>query len=115
MEPLSAQIADLEEAIEYLVRRNDVVDEQIQGIKADLVSLTDKILAIKVSFIYKEKILYTKFKVYYRISMTTVINFFISGGYRQHTIPSQNYCLPASKYKNQRNKKWESKYRQWEW
>ena len=52
MEPLSAQIADLEEAIEYLVRRNDVVDEQIQGMKADLVSLNDKILAIKVSFIY---------------------------------------------------------------
>ena len=52
LEPLSAQIGDLEEAIENLVRRNDVVDEEIQGMKADLVSLAGKILAIKVSSIY---------------------------------------------------------------
>ena len=52
MEPLSAQIGDLEEAIENLVRRNDVVDEEIQGMKADLVSLAGKMLAIKVSSIY---------------------------------------------------------------
>ena len=52
LEPLSAQIADLEEAIEYLVRKNDAVNEEIQGMKTDLVSLGDKILAIKVSSMY---------------------------------------------------------------
>ena len=49
MEPLSAHIADLEELIEYLVRRNDVLDEEVQGIKTDVVSLTDKISTLKVS------------------------------------------------------------------
>lgn len=49
MEPLSAQMADLEEDIESLVRRNEVVDEEFQGMKTDIASLSDKILAIKVS------------------------------------------------------------------
>ena len=43
------QISDLEENIESIVRRNDIVDDQIQGIKSDMISLVDKILAIKVS------------------------------------------------------------------
>ena len=43
------QISDLEENIESIVRRNDIVDDQIQGIKSDMISLADKILAIKVS------------------------------------------------------------------
>ena len=49
LEPLSAQITDLEENIASIVRRNDIVDEEIQGIKSDMISLADKILAIKVS------------------------------------------------------------------
>ena len=51
MEPLVAQIADVEEDIESIVRRNEVVDEEFQGMKTDILSLSDKILAIKVSFI----------------------------------------------------------------
>ena len=43
------QISDLEENIESIVRRNYIVDDQIQGIKSDMISLADKILAIKVS------------------------------------------------------------------
>ena len=43
-------MADLEENIESLVRRNEVVDEEFQGMKTDIASLSDKILAIKVSF-----------------------------------------------------------------
>ena len=43
------QIIDLEENIAAIVRRNDIVDDQIQGIKSDMISLVDKILAIKVS------------------------------------------------------------------
>ena len=46
--PLSAQIADVEETIESIVKRNEVVDEEFQGIKMDVASLSDKILAIKV-------------------------------------------------------------------
>ena len=42
-------MADLEEDIESLVRRNEVVDEEFQGMKTDIASLSDKILAIKVS------------------------------------------------------------------
>ena len=53
LEPLSAQITDLEENIESIVRRNDIVDEEIQGIKSDMISLAEKILAIKVSSIYR--------------------------------------------------------------
>ena len=49
LEPLSIQITDLEENIASIVRRNDIVDGEIQGIKSDMTSLTDKILAIKVS------------------------------------------------------------------
>ena len=52
MEPLSSQITDLEENIESIVRRNDIVDDEIQGIKNDMISLVDKILAIKVSSIH---------------------------------------------------------------
>lgn len=51
MEPLVSQIADVEEDIESIVRRNEVVDEEFQGMKTDILSLSDKILAIKVSFI----------------------------------------------------------------
>ena len=51
MEPLSAQISDVEENIEAIVRRNNVVDEEMQGMKNDIQSLSDKILVIKVSFI----------------------------------------------------------------
>ena len=46
------QIADVEENIESIVRRNDIVDEEIQGMKTDILSLTDKILSIKVSSAY---------------------------------------------------------------
>ena len=42
-------MAGLEEDIESLVRRNEVVDEEFQGMKTDIASLSDKILAIKVS------------------------------------------------------------------
>ena len=51
LEPLSMQITDLQENIESIVRRNDIVDNEIQGIKRDMISLADKILAIKVSFV----------------------------------------------------------------
>lgn len=49
LKPLSTQIADVEENIVAIVRRNDVVDEEIQGMKTDIQSLSDKILIIKVS------------------------------------------------------------------
>ena len=45
------QIADVEENIESIIRRNEVVDEEIQGMKTDINSLSEKILAIKVSYI----------------------------------------------------------------
>ena len=45
------QIADVEENIESIVRRNEVVDEEIQGMKIDINSLSEKITAIKVNFI----------------------------------------------------------------
>ena len=45
------QINDLEENIASIVRRNDIIDDEIQGIKSDMISLADKILAIKVSSI----------------------------------------------------------------
>ena len=48
--PLAEQVADVEENIAALVRRNEVVDEEFQGMKTDITSLSDKILAIKVSF-----------------------------------------------------------------
>ena len=47
--PLVEQITDVEENIAALVRRNEVVDEEFQGMKTDIASLSDKILAIKVS------------------------------------------------------------------
>ena len=43
------QISDLEENIASIVKRNDIVDGEIKGIKSDMISLADKILAIKVS------------------------------------------------------------------
>ena len=46
------QINDLEENIASIVRRNDIVDGEIQGIKSEMISLADKILAIKVSSIH---------------------------------------------------------------
>ena len=51
LKPFSAQIADVEENIQAIVRRNNVVDEEMQGMKNDIQSLSDKILVIKVSFI----------------------------------------------------------------
>lgn len=45
------QIADVEENIESIVRRNEVVDEEIQGMKTDINFLSEKITAIKVSLI----------------------------------------------------------------
>ena len=33
----------LEENIESIVRKNDIVDDEIQGIKSDMISLEDKI------------------------------------------------------------------------
>ena len=53
LEPLSIQITDLEENIASIVRRNDIIDDEIQGIKSDMISLADKILAIKVSSNYE--------------------------------------------------------------
>ena len=50
LEPLAEQIADVEENMAALVRRNEVVDEEFQGMKTDIAALSDKILAIKVSF-----------------------------------------------------------------
>ena len=50
LEPLAEQIADVEENMAALVRRNEVFDEEFQGMKTDIASLSDKILAIKVSF-----------------------------------------------------------------
>ena len=47
------QIADVEENIESIVRRNEVVDEEIQGMKTDINSLSDKITAIKVILIFQ--------------------------------------------------------------
>ena len=49
LEPLNSQIADVEENIKSIVRRNDVVDGEFQGMKTDILSLSEKILAIKVS------------------------------------------------------------------
>ena len=49
LEPIFAQLADVEENIEAIVRRNEVVDEEFQGMKTDIAALSDKILAIKVS------------------------------------------------------------------
>ena len=46
------QITDLEQNIASIVRKNDIVDDEIQGIKSDMISLADKILAIKVSSIH---------------------------------------------------------------
>ena len=46
---LVEQIADVEENIKSIVIRNDVVDGEIQGMKTDILSLSEKILAIKVS------------------------------------------------------------------
>ena len=45
------QIADVEENIESIVKRNEVVDEEIQGMKTDIKSLSKKITAIKVSLV----------------------------------------------------------------
>ena len=51
MAPFAEQIADVEENIEAIVRRNEVVDAEFQGMKTDIAALSDKILAIKVSFV----------------------------------------------------------------
>ena len=56
MEPLFTQIADVEKDIESIVGRNSVVDEEIKRMKNDFVSLADKILSIKVSFICSESV-----------------------------------------------------------
>ena len=64
MEPLVAQIADVEEDIESIVRRNEVVDEEFQGMKTDILSLSDKILAIKVNSFIPKLILTVKLAVF---------------------------------------------------
>ena len=46
---LSAQMIDLKENITSILIRNNIADEDIQGIKSDMNSLEAKILAIKVS------------------------------------------------------------------
>ena len=46
------QISDIEYNIASIVKRNDIVDEEILGIKSDMISLADKILTIKVSSIH---------------------------------------------------------------
>ena len=51
MEPLSAQITDLEENIDFIVKRNDIVNDEIKGIKSEMISLADKMLVIKVGSI----------------------------------------------------------------
>ena len=51
LEPLS--IADAKENIEVILQRNEIVDEQIQGMKSDINSLSEKITAIKVSLIFQ--------------------------------------------------------------
>ena len=51
MEPLSAQITDLEENIDSIVKRNDIVNDEIKGIKSEMISLADKMLVIKVGSI----------------------------------------------------------------
>ena len=56
------QINDLEENIASIVRRNDIVDQEIKGIKSDMVSFADKILAIKVSSV-NEQFLISKQKL----------------------------------------------------
>lgn len=53
LEPLSMQIADAKENIEVILQRNEIVDEQIQGMKSDINSLSEKITAIKVSLIFQ--------------------------------------------------------------
>ena len=50
LEPLTVQIAGVEENVKSIVKRNEIVDEEIQRMKTDIISLSEKILAIKVSF-----------------------------------------------------------------
>lgn len=49
LEPLTAQIAGVEQNMKSIVHRNEILDEEIQGMKTDIISLSEKILAIKVS------------------------------------------------------------------
>ena len=46
------QIADIEENIEAIVERNEVVDTEIQGMRTDINFLSEKITAIKESLIF---------------------------------------------------------------
>lgn len=57
LEPLSMQIADVEENIDAIVEKNEAVHKEIQGMKTDINSLSDKITAIKVSLIFQEGML----------------------------------------------------------
>ena len=50
MEPLSEQIIDVENNVAAIFQRNKIVDEQIRGIKTDILSLTGKIMDMKVNF-----------------------------------------------------------------
>ena len=47
------QIADVEENIDAIVEGNEAVHKEIQGMKTDINSLSDKITAIKVSLIFQ--------------------------------------------------------------
>ena len=74
MKPISAQIADVEENIEAIVRRNEVVDEEFQCMKTDIASLSDKILAIKVSSSKFKKIVDIGFAISHVFSSKENIN-----------------------------------------
>ena len=48
LEPLVANIDDVENNVGAILERNMVVDEQMQEMKIDIMSLSEKILSIKV-------------------------------------------------------------------
>ena len=50
MEPLSEQISDVEKNVRAIFQRNKIVDEQVRGMKIDILSLTGNIMDIKVDF-----------------------------------------------------------------
>ena len=50
MEPLSEQIIDVENNVAAIFQRNKIVDEQVRGMKIDILSLNGKIMDIKVDF-----------------------------------------------------------------
>ena len=65
------QIADVEEDIEGIVERNEVIDTEIQDMKTDINSISKKILAIKVSLIFPRIEPIVKFSFKENINGTT--------------------------------------------